>query len=139
MTEDDPRWYLIPPEGAPGWPPIWETEVTGDAGLGQEYALLGARDAYNYGRFDRHGVRSAWSRATVPGVVSMLLVAVAGVILGLVAAVTRGRGRGDWTPGPPSAPRVMRSVGQFIRGSGGDGWGGPSNGTVWDQPRKGGW
>jgi hypothetical protein len=33
----------------------------------------------------------------------------------------------------------VEQAGRFIRGSGGDGWGGPSNGSVWDQPRKGGW
>lgn len=33
----------------------------------------------------------------------------------------------------------VEGAGRFIRGHGGDGWGGPSNGTVWDQPRKGGW
>jgi hypothetical protein len=71
--------------------------------------------------------------------VRVLLAAGIGVVLGLVAAVTRARGRGDWTPSAPPASRVVRQAGRFVRGSGGDGWGGPSNGTVWDQPRKGGW
>lgn len=69
----------------------------------------------------------------------MLLALIIGAGIGLGAAITRGRNRGDWTPSPPAAPRAARSIGGFIRGSGGDGWGGPSNGSVWDQPRKGGW
>jgi hypothetical protein len=68
-----------------------------------------------------------------------MIFAIAAVItIALLAAIDSRSRNGDWR-GPRKAARAARSVGRFVRGSGGDGWGGPRKPSPWDRKRRNPW